>query len=65
MPDQIPHSRQAEWAVVKAGELGKIRSELMTSWRWMLQTLDETERRNKLPRSQYDYSLQDRTRRAS
>jgi hypothetical protein len=64
MPEQIPHS-QPEWILVKAGDYGKFRSELIASWRWLLQTLDETERRNRLPRSQYDYSLQERTRRAS
>jgi hypothetical protein len=65
MPEQIPHNQQTGWTLVKAGDFGKFRSELIASWRWMLQTLDETERRNRLPRSQYDYSLQERTRRAS
>ncbi|HEY9793873.1 MAG TPA: hypothetical protein V6D22_25985 [Candidatus Obscuribacterales bacterium] len=65
MPQNVPQDEQTNWTVVQAGHYDKFRADVASAFRWLIHTLDETERRQGVPRSDFDEPVQRRTRRAS
>jgi hypothetical protein len=54
-----------EWTPFSQTDLAKFRSQLVAGLQGLLNLLEETERRRKLPRTSFDLPVQERMRRAS
>jgi hypothetical protein len=61
MPKHVSQTQQ----ILKPANYGTFTAEMAAGLRWLIQLLEETERRNRLPHGHFDLSVQERLRKAS
>jgi hypothetical protein len=63
MRSDVPSQQPDGWIALNAGSYGDLRQELINSWRWFVQLIDEAERKSAAPKtSRFDMPVQQKRR---